>query len=56
MEKVAICRYCFSIILRNILRELNFTEDSINNFGYGLVYEEFPLKHECISEIEIMMK
>jgi hypothetical protein len=51
-EKVTMCRHCFSIILTNILRELNFTEDSIDNFGYNLVYEEFPSKHECILNIE----
>lgn len=38
-ENVALCRYCFSIILTNILRELNFTEDLIENFGFNPMYE-----------------
>lgn len=46
-EKVTMCRYCFSIILRNILRELNFTEDLIEDFGYNPEYDEFSSKHEC---------
>jgi len=39
-DNVAICSYCFSIILKNILRELNFSEDIIESFGYNLIYEE----------------
>ena len=39
-DNVSICRYCFSIILTNILRGLNFTEEMIENFGYSLMYEE----------------
>jgi precorrin-4 methylase len=30
---VTLCRYCFSVILSNVLRELNFSEDLIENFG-----------------------
>lgn len=45
-EKVTLCRYCFSIILKNILRELNFTEDLIKNFGYNPTYEEISLEEE----------
>ncbi|MDP3917048.1 MAG: hypothetical protein Q8Q42_02055 [Nanoarchaeota archaeon] len=39
-DNVAICLYCFSIILTNILRELNFSEEMIENFGYNEVYGE----------------
>lgn len=53
-EKVTMCRYCFSIILRNILRELNFTENSINNMGYNLAYNEFPFKHKCKLNINVL--
>jgi hypothetical protein len=45
-ENVTLCRYCFSIILKNILRELNFTEDLIKNFGYDPMYEEISLEEE----------
>jgi hypothetical protein len=34
-DNVAMCRYCFSVILRKILRDLNFTEEIIDNFGYN---------------------
>ena len=34
-EKVTICRHCFSIILVSVLRELNFTEDLIEEFGFN---------------------
>jgi len=45
-ENVSMCRYCFSIILTNILRELNFTEELINNFKYSPIYEELkPLQN-----------
>lgn len=40
INNVTICRYCFSIILTNILKELNFTEDMIENFGYSQMYNE----------------
>ena len=39
-DKVAICRYCFSIYLRDLLRRLNFTEEIIEKFGYNPMYEE----------------
>jgi len=45
-DNVAICRYCFSIILTNILRELNFSEEMIENFGYNQMYEEYSLERE----------
>lgn len=48
-ENVAICRYCFSIILTNILRELNFGEDFIENLGYSPMYGEVPLEEDGIS-------
>jgi hypothetical protein len=34
-DNVAVCRYCFSIILTNILRDSNFTEEMIENFEYN---------------------
>ncbi len=37
-DNVAICRYCFSIILTNILIDLNFSEEVIENFGFNSVY------------------
>ncbi|PIN89376.1 hypothetical protein COU60_04455 [Candidatus Pacearchaeota archaeon CG10_big_fil_rev_8_21_14_0_10_34_76] len=45
-DNVILCRYCFSIILTNILRELNFTEDMIENFGYNQMYGEDSLERE----------
>ncbi len=51
-EDVSICCYCFSIILNDILRELNFTEDIIENFGYNPMYEENSLERECRHKIE----
>jgi len=47
-DNVAICRYCFSIILTNILRELNFPEEMIENFGYNPIHEEDYLERERI--------
>ncbi|NCN99380.1 hypothetical protein COU62_01930 [Candidatus Pacearchaeota archaeon CG10_big_fil_rev_8_21_14_0_10_35_219] len=38
-DNVVICRYCFSIILTGILRELCFSEEMIENFGYNEIYE-----------------
>ena len=55
-DDVAICRYCFSIILTNILRELNFTEKLIKNFVYHPLYEENFLENESSQKIEIMNK
>lgn len=46
MKNVSICRYCFSIILTKILRELNFPEYLIKNFGYNPMYEEISLEEE----------
>ncbi|MFA5764453.1 MAG: hypothetical protein WC915_06615 [archaeon] len=45
-DKVIICRYCFSIILIKILRDFNFTEEVIENFGYNQMYEENSLEKE----------
>ena len=45
-EKVTMCRYCFSIILNNILRELNFSEDLIENFGFTIINEDTFLLNE----------
>jgi hypothetical protein len=39
-DNVTICRYCFSIILRDILRELNFSDDLIENLGFNPMHEE----------------
>jgi len=44
------CRYCFSIILR----ELNFTEEIIENFGYNSMYEENSLERESRLKIEVI--
>jgi hypothetical protein len=38
-ENVPLCRHCFSEILVRILRELNFTENSIEDFGFNTTYE-----------------
>jgi len=46
------CRHCFSIILIRVLRELNFTEDLIENFGYNPLYGEVSLENGSISDIE----
>jgi hypothetical protein len=35
-DTVTICSYCFSLILSSVLRELNFTENLIENFYPGL--------------------
>lgn len=53
---VYICRYCFSVLLLRVLRELNFTEDLINNFKYNSVYGEVSLETESIFKIEKMRK
>lgn len=47
-DNVSTCRYCFSIILTNILREFNFTEEMIENFGYHHSYERTSLDRESI--------
>jgi hypothetical protein len=39
-DTASICRYCFSIVLLKLLRELNFTEEIIENFGYHPLYGE----------------
>ena len=49
-DNVAICRYCFSIILRDILRESNFTENSIEEFGFNPFHHENFLESESILE------
>jgi hypothetical protein len=33
-ENLTLCRYCFSIILGKVLRELNFPEKLIRDMGY----------------------
>lgn len=43
-DNVAICRYCFSIILTNVLKKFNFNEEVIENFGYNYLYEENYIK------------
>ena len=55
-ENVYICRYCFSVLLLRVLRELNFTEDLIKNFKYNSVYGEVSLATESIFEVESMHK
>jgi len=46
VENVAMCRYCFSIILRDTLRRLNLTEDLIEEFGFNPIHEESSLEKE----------
>ncbi|MDP4039823.1 MAG: hypothetical protein Q8P57_04575 [Candidatus Pacearchaeota archaeon] len=43
-ENVGMCRYCFSIILR----ELNFTGDLIEEFGFNSMNEEIYLENQII--------
>ena len=42
-ENVSMCRHCFSIILINILKELNFPDNLIENFGFNPIHEEIYL-------------
>ena len=53
-ENVTMCRYCFSVILRDILRELNFTEDLIENFGFNPLDEERFLERESRAKMEMI--
>jgi hypothetical protein len=46
------CRYCFSLVLIRTLRELNFTEDLIDGFGYNPLYGEVSLETGSITDIE----
>lgn len=39
-ENVTLCRYCFSVLLIRILRELNLSESLIKNFYYTPELEE----------------
>lgn len=39
-ENLTLCRYCFTLILMNILRDLNMPEDFIRNFEYNSVDEK----------------
>jgi hypothetical protein len=52
-DNVTICRYCFSILLRDILRELNFSEEMIENFGYNEINEENVFQSKVLSNIKI---
>lgn len=48
-DTTSICRYCFLIVLRRILRELNFSENLIGNFDYDPKYKKnlnFYYNHE----------
>jgi len=47
-ENVSMCRYCFSIILTNILRGLNFTEDLIEEFGFNPMNEKISFENQII--------
>jgi len=38
-DNVTICRYCFSIMLTNLLRELNLSENLIKRFNYDSICE-----------------
>lgn len=48
-EEITICRYCFSIILKKVLRDLDFSEDVIRDFGYNYTYEEDSLEKNYLS-------
>lgn len=48
-ENVTMCRHCFSIVLVDILRELNLPENLIEKFGFNQIPEEIYL-----STIEVM--
>jgi len=39
------CSYCFSIILKDILKELNFNEDLIEEFGFNPMHEKISLEN-----------
>ena len=55
-DVVSICRYCFFISLIRILRELNFSEKLIENFGYNPLYGEDYLENESMPAIKMKMK
>ncbi|PIN93815.1 hypothetical protein COU54_01720 [Candidatus Pacearchaeota archaeon CG10_big_fil_rev_8_21_14_0_10_31_24] len=44
-EHVAMCYYCFSVIFTKILRDLNFIEEFIEEFGFNFVHEDLFLKN-----------
>lgn len=48
---VSICRYCFSVIFIRILRELNFSEDLIGDFGFNPLCDKISSEHECALKI-----
>ncbi len=53
-ENITLCRYCFSIILVRILRELNFTEDLIETFEYNSMNgESIEEETECDTEDDV---
>jgi len=39
-ENLTLCRYCFSFISANVMRELNLSESFIKNFEYNQLDEE----------------
>jgi hypothetical protein len=43
-DTVSICRYCFSENIIRILRELNFSEDLVENFCDNSIYEEIEME------------
>jgi hypothetical protein len=51
-DNITICRYCFSVILIRMLRELNFTEEMIENFEYNPLPEEEYIHNEIINDYE----
>jgi hypothetical protein len=55
-ENVSMCRYCFSVALIRILRELNFTEDLIKNFGDNQMLGEASLENGSAPEIKMIIK
>jgi hypothetical protein len=54
-ENVTMCRYCFSVLFTNILRELNFTENLIKKFGFNPILEEISLKRKVKPKIEMIL-
>jgi len=47
-DNVAMCRFCFSEIIVRRLRELNLTEDLIENFGYNVIDIRNTYENESI--------
>lgn len=48
-DTVSICRYCFSLVLIRILREINFPESLIKNFRDSPMYDESSAENTYIA-------